>query len=479
MKRFVEGEDRRQATLLPDCLDDYVTDDNPVRVIEVFIDELDLGALGFAGVVPEATGRPAYHPATLLKIYLYGYLNRIQSSRRLERETQRNIELMWLTGRLMPDFKTIADFRRDNGPAIRAACAQFVVLCRQFNLFTRAVVAIDGSQFKAVNNRDKNFTVAKVAKRIEQVEASIARYLAALDRADRQDDDVAEAKTVRLKEKIEGLRRQMQSLKEMGKQVEAAPDKQVSLTDPDARSMATSGKGTGIVGYNVQMAVDAEHHLIVAHEVTNIGSDRAQLTSMGQKALDATGCEQLAVLADRGYYNGDEVLACEGTGILPCIPKTQTSGNAKRGLFTVADFIYDAEKDRYTCPAGNHLTRGKVRSDRQDNIDHYRNLTACSTCALKPRCTPDKHKRLKRWEHEGVLDKMQARLDRLPDAMTIRRQTVEHPFGTLKAWMGSTHFLTKTLEKVSTEMSLQVLAYNMKRMINIFGVKSLMKAITT
>ncbi len=479
MKRFVEGEDRRQATLLPDCLDDYVTDDNPVRVIEVFIDELELSALGFAGVVPEATGRPAYHPVTLLKIYLYGYLNRIQSSRRLERETQRNIELMWLTGRLMPDFKTIADFRRDNGPAIRAACAQFVVLCRQFNLFTRAVVAIDGSRFKAVNNRDKNFTVAKVAKRIEQVEASIARYLAALDRADRQDDDVAEAKTVRLKEKIEGLRRQMQSLKEMGKEVEAAPDKQVSLTDPDARSMATSGKGTGIVGYNVQMAVDAEHHLIVAHEVTNIGSDRAQLTSMGQKALDATGCEQLAVLADRGYYNGDEVLACEGTGVLPCIPKTQTSGNAKRGLFTVADFIYDAEKDRYTCPAGNHLTRGKVRSDRQDNIDHYRNLTVCSTCALKPRCTPDKHKRLKRWEHEGVLDKMQARLDRMPDAMTIRRQTVEHPFGTLKAWMGSTHFLTKTLEKVNTEMSLQVLAYNLKRMINIFGVKSLMKAITT
>jgi Transposase DDE domain len=260
------------------------------------------------------------------------------------------------------------------------------VLCRQFNLFTRAVVAIDGSKFKAVNNRDKNFTVTKVAKRMEQVEASIARYLAALDRADRQDGDVAEAKTTRLKEKIEGLRRQMQSLKAMGKQVEASPDKQVSLTDPDARSMATSGKGTGIVGYNVQIAVDAEHHLIVAHEVTNIGSDRAQLTSMSHKARDATGCEEVTVLADRGYYNGDEVLACEGTGILPCIPKTQTSGNAKRGLFTVADFIYDAEKDRYTCPAGKFLTRGKVRSDRRDNIDHYRNLTACSACALKPRC---------------------------------------------------------------------------------------------
>jgi hypothetical protein len=288
---------------------------------------------------------------------------------------------------------------------------------------------------------------------------------------------VAEAKTVRLKEKIEGLRRQMQSLKEIGQQVEAAPDKQVSLTDPDARSMATSGKGTGIVGYNMQIAVDAEHHLIVAHEVTNVGSDRAQLTAMGREAREASGCEEVTVLADRGYYNGDEVLACEGAGILPIIPKTQTSGNPKRGLFTVADFIYDAENDRYTCPAGERLTKGKARSDRRDNIDHYRNLTACLTCTLKPRCTPDKVKRLKRWEHESVLDKMQARLDHMPEAMTIRRQTVEHPFGTLKAWMGSTHFLTRTLEKVKTEMSLQVLAYNMKRMINLFGVKPLMQAI--
>jgi hypothetical protein len=384
---------------------------------------------------------------------------------------------MWLTGRLMPDFKTIADFRRDNGPAIGAACAQFLVLCRQFDLFTRAVVAIDGSKFKAVNNRDRNFTVAKVAKRIEQVEASMARYLAALDRADREDGDLAEAKTVRIKEKIAGLRRQMQSLKEMGRQVNAATDKQVSLTDPDARSMATSGKGTGVVGYNVQVAVDAEHHLIIAHEVTNIGSDRAQLASMGRKAREATGCGEITVVADRGYFDGDEVLACEGTGVLPSVPKTLTSGNAKRGLFTGQDFIYDAENDRYTCPAGQYLTKGKVRSDRRDNIDHYRNLTACPTCALKPRCTLDKVKRVKRWEHEGVLDKMQARLDRMPNTTTIRRQTVEHPFGTLKAWMGSTHFLTRTLEKVKTEMSLQVLAYNMKRMINILGVKPLMKAI--
>jgi transposase len=476
MGRFVEGEDRRQSLLLPNSLDDYVTEDSPVRVVEVFVDELDLGALGFAGVQPAATGRPAYHASTMLKIYLYGYLNRVPSSRRLEREAQRNVELIWLTGRLAPDFKTIANFRKDNGPAIRAACAQFVMLCRQLGLFTRAVVAVDGSKFKAVNNRDRNFTVAKVAKRLQQVDASIARYLAALDRADRDESDVAEAKTGRIKEKIAGLRRQMQALREMERQVQEAPDQQVSLTDPDARSMATSGRGTGVVGYNVQTAVDAEHHLIVAHEVTNQGYDRSQLEPMGLEALAATGCEAITVLADRGYFSGDQVLACEGTGVIPIVPKTETSSGTKRGFFTRADFIYDAEHDHYTCPAGAKLTKATRRADHNEDFDFYRHLSACFTCPLKPRCTPTKLRRVKRWEQEAVLDRMQARLDRMPDAMLIRRQTVEHTFGTLKAWMGATHFLTRTLKNVRTEMSLQVLAYNMKRMIQMLGVGPLVAA---
>ena len=337
-----------------------------------------------------------------------------------------------------------------------------------------------GLMRRGINSRDKNFTAAKVEARLAQVEASIGRYLAALDRADCEPSDVAEARTTRLNEKIAGLREQMQVLQAMGQQVEAAPDGQVSLTDPDARSMATSGKGTGMVGYNVQAAVDAEHHLIVAHAVTNVGSDRAQLAPMGLLAQAATGCTTLTVLADRGYLSGEQVLACEGTGVLPCVPKTLTSGHAKRGLFTGQDFVYDAEKDHYTCPAGQHLTKGAARSDRRtedDAMDHYRNLTACLGCALKPRCTPTETRRVKRWVHEGVLDTMQARLDRMPEAMKIRRQTVEHPFGTLKAWMGATHFLTRTLAKVRTEMSLQVLAYNMKRMIQIFGVGPLMAAI--
>src|SRR3981189_1826026 len=479
MHRFIDGEDRMQQALLPHSLEDYVGEENPVRVVEVFIDELDLAALGFSGMTPAATGRPAYHPSTLLKIYLYGYLNRVQSSRRLEREAQRNIELMWLTGRLAPDFKTIADFRKNNGAAIRAVCSQFVVLCRELGLFTRAVVAIDGSKFKAVNNRDKNYTVVKVTGRMEQIDTTIARYLRALDRTDREESDIAEAKSVRLKEKIAGLRRQMQALKVMQQTVQDAPDQQVSLTDPDARSMATSGKGTATVGYNVQIAVDAEHHLIVAHEVINQGYDRHQLAPMAFKAHQATGCQQITALADRGYFNGDQVLSCDGTGVALIVPKTLTSGNTNRGLFTGQDFIYDAEKDPYPCPAGQHLTRGRVRSDRSGDIDQYRHLTACFTCPLKPRCTPEKGKRVKRWKHEGVLDAMQHRLDGMPEAMGVRRQTVEHPFGTLKAWMGATHFLTRTLDKVRTEMSLHALASTLKRMIRIFGVGPLMAAIRT
>ena len=340
MKRFIEGEDRSQSTLFPERLEDYIAEDNPVRVIEVFVEELDLNLLGFDGMQPEATGRPAYHPATLLKIYVYGYLNRIQSSRRLERETQRNVELIWLTGRLMPDFKTIADFRKDNGKAIRNVCREFIVLCRQLNLFSEAIVAIDGSKFKAVNNRDKNFTDTKLKKRMEQLEESIARYLAELDRADREPTAVTEGKVCRLKEKVAAVKEQMQRLNQIEKQLREAPDQQVSLTDPDARSMATSGRGTGMVGYNVQTAVDTKHHLIVAHEVTNVGHDRTHLSSMAKQARAATGTEQLTVLADRGYFKGEEILECEQAGISTLVPKPLTSNSKAEGRFDKRDFIY-------------------------------------------------------------------------------------------------------------------------------------------
>ena len=324
MKRFIEGEDRTQITLLPECLDDYIAEDNPIRAVEVFIDELDLGTLGFAGVAPAATGRPSYHPAILLKLYLYGYLNRIQSSRRLEREAQRNVELMWLTGRLSPDFKTIADFRRDNGPAIRNVCREFILLCRRLNLFSQAIVAIDGSKFKAVNAHDRNFTQAKLDKRIQEVEHSIDRYLAAMETADRNPSDVTETKTAHLHKKIEHLKQQMHDLKAMQAQLHEAPSGQISLTDPDARAMATS-TSRGLVGYNVQTAVDARHHLIVAHEVTNVGSDRRQLVKMAKQAQAVLETPQLQVVADRGYFNGDDILACDEAGITAYVPKPMTS----------------------------------------------------------------------------------------------------------------------------------------------------------
>ena len=475
MRRFIQGENRTQVTLLPESLDDYVSDTNPVRVVDVFVGELDLGKLGFEGVVPAETGRPAYHPADLLKIYIYGYLNRIQSSRRLEREAQRNVELMWLTGRLTPDFKTIANFRKDNGKAIRAVCRQFVVLCQQVGLFSEALIAIDGSKFKAVNNRDRNFTSAKLQRRMEEIESSINRYLSALDTADRQEPVIAQAKTERLHGKVAALKTKMQELKEIEARLNETPDKQISLTDPDARSMMT--RGTGIVGYNVQTAVDAKHHLIVAHEVTNDGSDRSQLSPMAKLAKQAMGAEKLSVVADRGYFKSEEILACHQSDITVHVPKPMTSGAKADGRYNKTDFIYDTETDEYKCPAGQRLIWRYASVEKGLKLHTYWS-SHCQSCELKAQCTPSTQRRVRRWEHESVLENMQHRLDQAPEMMRIRKQTVEHPFGTLKAWMGATHFLTRTLPRVSTEMSLHVLAYNIKRVIKILGSAALIEAIT-
>lgn len=474
MKRFVTGQARGQATLFPERLEDFIAEDNPVRVIDAFVEALELRALGFAAVDAKATGRPAYHPAVLLKLYIYGYLNRVQSSRRLERECQRNVELMWLTERLTPDHKTIADFRKDNGKGIRGVCREFVELCRRLELFTQAVVAIDGSKFKAVNNRDQNFTPAKLKRRLEQIDNSIARYLGELDSADRAEPAVAEAKCSHLQEKIAALKEQMQQLKALEPTLLAAPDQQLSLTDRDARSMKT--RGNGIVGDNVQIAVEPTHHLIVSEEVTNVGSDRGQLARMAEQAREAMGTKTLTAVADRGYYNGEQILACEQGGITPVLPKPQTSGNQAKGLFGKRDFRYLPEEDAYQCPSGERLPWRMTTQERGQTYHRYWS-SACPDCALKARCTTGKERRVTRWEHEAVLEAVQARLDAEPERMRLRRQTVEHPFGTIKAWMGYTHFLTRTLPKVRTEMSLQVLAYNLRRVLNILGSSELLEAV--
>lgn len=397
MSRFVEGADRSQSVLFPERLEDYVGEDNPVRVVDAFVEHLDLTTLGFERAAAQATGRPGYHPATLLKIYLYGYLNRVQSSRRLEREAQRNVELMWLTGQLAPDFKTIADFRRDNGAATRKVCREFVLLCRRLGLFTQALVAIDGSKFKAVNNRDKNYTRAKVQRRIEQIEESVARYLSELDSADRRGDvEVNEARTTRLKEKIAKLHSEMQRMQELAQAVEAAPDHQISLTDPDARSMATSGKGTGMVGYNVQTAVDAKHHLIVDHQVTNIGHDRQQMATMAKRAKDIMQADHLEAVADRGYFSGNEIVACEDAGITAYVPKPQTSNNQANGLFGKRDFVYVPERDEYRCPAGQALTWHFTSVEHGMTLHCYWS-SVCGSCPLKAQCTTGPNRRVKRW----------------------------------------------------------------------------------
>jgi transposase len=477
MRRFVEEADRGQRTLLPECLDDFIDETNPVRVIDVFVDALSLAEMGFEGAEPAATGRPSYHPSVLLKLYIYGYLNRVQSSRRLEREAGRNVEVMWLLGRLAPDHKTIADFRKDNGLALRKVCARFVELCRGMGLLTTSSVAIDGSKFKAVNNRDRNFTRAKVERRRAQLEESVARYLSQLDTADRQEPSEALAgKVTRLTEKLTKLKEEMGKLAAYEKQMLASPDQQISLTDPDSRSMATSGRGSGVVGYNVQVAVDTDHHLIIAHEVTNSGSDRAQLANMAMQAKAVLKTETLEAVADRGYFSSPEILACHEAGITVTLPKPMTSGAKSDGRFGKQDFVYLPEEDAYRCPAGERLPYRYTNEEADKMLRRYW-TNACKNCSIKPQCTPGSERRITRWEHEDLLDAVQQRLDANPLAMRLRRETVEHPFGTMKARMGATHFLTKTLPRVASEMALSVLAYNLTRAMNILGTRPLIAAV--
>jgi len=477
MSGYIEGTDRGQSTLFPDRLEDWIGEDNPARVIDLFVDESDLLSLGFGRTCPAPTGRPGYHPSVLLKLFIYGYLNRVPSSRALEREAGRNVEVMWLTGRLAPDHKTIADFRRDNGPAIRKTCAQFVELCRRVGVLRGDCVAIDGSKFKAVNNRDKNFTKGKIASRITHLEASIARYLEEMVRIDRQEDGEARAeKIANLSHRTDRIRQEIQRLQDMDWALKEASDSQISLTDPDARSMATSAKGSGFVGYNAQAAVDTETHLIVTHDVINDGHDREQLAPMAKGAKAALGRNEMRAVADKGYFSGREILACHEDGITTTLPRPETSGNRKKGMYVKADFAYDADADIYRCPAGETLRR-HYTTEEQGLVVHRYWTNVCQTCPVKARCTTGKERRITRWEHEYLVDAMRDRMSRDPALMALRRSTVEHPFGTMKAWMGATHFRMRTLGHVRTEMAFHVLAYNIKRMISLIGVRGLLAAI--
>jgi len=481
VSRFIEEDSRIQTTLFPERLEDFIAEDNPIRVIDAFVDGLDLRDIGFDRATPKQTGRPAYKPATLLKLYLYGYMNRIQSSRRLEQETHRNVELMWLLGRLQPDFKTIANFRKDNGKAIQQCCREFVEICRQLDLFAKSIIAIDGSKFKAVNTKQKNDTQGSLKRRIKRTEQHIAKYLAALDDTDDDDPGGSDQREPELKEKLAALNEHLNQLKLREKLVKEHPDKQLSETDPDSRLMKQSTVGS-LVGYNVQNAVDAEHKLIIAHEVTNKPTDRGQLLPLSMLAKEALALDdgdELIVLADRGYYKGTDMLACTKNDITSLVPKSTTSPTGALGFYPRDAFKYEPENDVYRCPAGEPLKyRGTSLEDGKNIKSYFASNPVCRACKLKTKCTKGVHRRVRRWEHEEVLEQLDKKLNDMPDAMTVRAQTVEHPFGTLKFWMGARHFLMKRLENVRTEMSLHVLSYNLRRMITIVGVPALIEIVS-
>ena len=471
----IAGHDRTQTLLLPESVDDYVGPENPVRFIDAFVNGLDLTAAGFARVAAKVTGRPGYAPKDLLKLYIYGYLNRVRSSRRLEAETHRNIEVIWLLRHLKPDFKTIADFRRDNRNAFRPIFRQFVLLCRQLDLFGRELLAVDGTRIKAVNNKDRNFTRASLAQFIKLADAKLDDYLQRLDQSDVTESGTVGSRVKNLAEKIAAIRKRRTRCKDMLAELDRTGEDQISLTDPDSRAMAAHTRVA--VGYNVQVAVDVKHKLIVEQQVTNQVVDMGLLTQTAEPAMEVLGVEKIAVVADRGYFKIEDIEACEKAGIEPYVPRPQRGPSVKAGLFRKDEFQYDAASDRYVCPAGQRLHPYSSSLLRGLKKINYVNKLVCDDCAIRSRCTGGRFRTVSRLENEAVLDRMQARLAKRPEVLDRRRETVEHPFGTIKQWMNQGAFLMRGLEKVRAEFSLTALAYNLRRVLNIVGFAGLMAAL--
>jgi transposase len=471
----ITGHDRSQTLLLPETLDEYVGAENPVRFIEAFVDGLDLAAVGFARVTPKVTGRPGYAPADLLKLYIYGYLNCVRSSRRLEAETHRNIEVIWLLRHLKPDFKTIADFRRDNRTAFRPVFRQFVLLCRQLDLFGRELLAVDGTRIKAVNNKDRNFTRASLAQFIKLADAKLDDYLQRLDRSDATEAATGGSRVKNLAEKIAAVRERRRRCQDMLAELERTGEDQISLTDPDSRAMAAHTHVA--VGYNVQVAVDAKHKLIVEQQVTNQVLDMGLLTPTAEPAKHVLGVETIAVVADRGYFKIEDIEACEQAGMQPYVPRPQRGPSVKAGLFRKDEFQYDAAGDSFVCPAGQRLHPYSSSLLRGLKKINYTNKLACDDCTIRSRCTGGRFRTVSRLENEAVLDRMQARIAQRPDILNRRRETVEHPFGSIKQWMNQGAFLMRGLQNVRAEFSLTALAYNLRRVLNIVGFPALMEAL--
>ena len=470
----IVGSDRSQLLLLPDAIDDYVAPDDPVRFIDAFVEGLDLAAVGFARVAPKATGRPGYAPGDLLKLYIYGYLNRVRSSRRLEAECHRNIEVIWLLRTLKPDFKTIADFRADNRAAFKAVFRQFTLLCKRLDLFGRELLAVDGTRIKAVNNKDRNFTRNSLEKFIKAADERLEEYLQRLEEGDAAESRTGGARTKNLAEKIEALRNKRGRYAALLAEMERTGEAQVSLTDPDSRAMAAHTK-VG-VGYNIQVAVDAKNKMIVEQAVTNQVVDMGLLTQTAEPARAILGVATIDVVADRGYFKIEDIEACENAGCVPFVPKPQRGSSVREGFFRKDEFRYDPERDVFICPAGQILASRYESKLRQLKKIDYANRAACLVCPIRSRCT-NGYRKVSRVENEAVLDRMAARLKARPEVLDRRRETVEHPFGSIKQWMNQGAFLMKGLDKVRAEFSLTALVYNLRRALNILGVEALMEAV--
>lgn len=469
------GLDRSQTMLFPESLEEYVAAENPVRFLDAFVVSLDLHQLGFGKAQCADTGRPPYDPAVLLKLYLYGYLHRIRSSRLLETECHRNVEVIWLLGKLSPDFKTIADFRKDNLKPLKAVCRRFTVLCRKLELFGGELLAIDGSKFKAVNARDKNFNADKLKELIAHSDARLAEYLQELEGADEQESVSGALSKAQLQERIAALAERKDWHEELLAQLEDEEEKQISVTDPDTRRMPTAQGNQ--VGYNAQLAVDAKNKLIAAEDVTNEVTDINQLASVALEAKATLELKHTEVVADTGYYNASEVSRCVEGGITPLIPKADTSANTARGLYGKSKFNFDGDKDVYVCPAGGELTYRFSTYELGRELRYYR-ARGCKECVLKSQCTRNKANRtITREANEHLMEAMAERMKREPGKFKLRKALAEHPFGTIKRSLGYTHFLLKGLKKVRTEWSLITLVYNIKRVLNLVSFKELMKAV--
>jgi len=473
---YIKGEDRNQIIMFPESIDEYISEENPVRLIEAYVEGLDLESFGFTGTNPTAVGHPSYDPKDEIKLYLYGYLNRIRSSRRLEDEAARNIEVMWLLKKLKPDFKTIADFRKDNKKALKAVFRDFNKLCDEWDLFGKELVAIDGSKFRACNSKKNNYNAKKLDRHLKYIDEKIDKYMKELDEKDIEESSDRKPDLKEIKERIEELKNRKVKYESYKKDLEGKGGNEISVTDPDSRLMSNSNNNIG-VSYNVQTTVDAKYKMIADFKVTQNSNDFGELDNMALRAKKLFGGKEFEVVADKGYYKAEDLKKCVDNGITPYVAKQTYSNGTHDKDFYPDKFKYDRERNIYICPAGKELYYRRDRKSKGKVVgSDYNNYEACKNCEYKERCTKSKTGRsIVQHVDQDFLDTIDIQTEESNEKYRIRQEIVEHPFGTVKRGWGAYYFLTKRKVSVTAEMALTFLAYNFKRAMNILGVKEMLR----